>query len=198
MENLQNKADIILLDCPWGVPIYGKRNNPNTKFGGGAEKHYKTMSIEEIYDFKSEIDKIANDDCMLLHWVTAPGLEYGIKVMEHYGFKYKTIAMTWIKMSKEGKPRILPSYYFGSNTELLLLGIKGKNNNKFRPQKKLLGQVIMSELREHSRKPDECYEKINLAYPHLNKVEFFSRCYRDGWTCYGDEVGKFNINYKEN
>lgn len=197
MEDLKNKADIILTDFAWGEGIYGKRTNPNTKFGGGAMGHYKTMTMQEVLDFKSEIDKVASDDCMLLQWVTCPSLKFGIEVMEHFGFKYKTVAMTWIKIAKNGKPRILPSYYFGSNTELLLLGIKGKNNNKFRPAQKLLGQVIMSELRQHSRKPEESYEKINLAYPTLNKVEFFSRFYRDGWTCYGDEVGKFNIKYGE-
>lgn len=189
----QVKADIILTDFAWGEGIYGKRNNKNTKFGGGAMGHYETMTMQEILDFKSEIDKVAKDDCMLLQWVTAPAMKFGIEAMEHFGFKYKTIGLTWIKISKDGNPRILPSYYFGSNTELLLIGIKGKNNGKFRPVKKLLGQVIMSELREHSRKPEESYERINIAYPDLSKVEFFSRCYRDGWTCYGNEVGKFNI-----
>lgn len=186
------KADIILIDHPWGEGIYNPRNNKNTKFGGGAMGHYKTMSMQEILDFKSEIDKVASDNCMLLEWVTGPALKFGIEVMQYYGFEYKTIGMTWIKISKEGKPRILPSYYFGANTELLLIGIKGKNNGKFKPEKKLIGQVIMSELRQHSRKPDECYERIDLAYPNLNKVEFFSRFNREGWTCYGDESGKFN------
>lgn len=196
MEDLKNRADIILTDFPWGAGIYGKRNNPNTKFGGGAEGHYKTMSMQEILDFKSEIDKVADKDCMLLQWVTAPALKFGVEVMQHFGFEYKTIGMTWIKVSKEGTPRILPSYYFGSNTELLLLGIKGKNKGKFKPEKPLLGQVIVSELREHSRKPEECYDKINIAYPNLNKFEFFSRYNRDGWNCFGDEVGKFNINFE--
>lgn len=192
---MEGKADIILTDHPWGFPFYGIRNNKNTKFGGGAGGHYPTMTTQEILDFKSEIDKVADNDCMLLMWATCPTLHFALDVMKHYGFEYKTVAMTWIKVSKLGKPRILPSFYFGSNTELLLLGIKGKNNGKFKPNKKLLGQVIMSELREHSRKPEECFEKINLAYPNLTKVEFFSRYNRDGWTCYGNEVGKFNIKF---
>jgi len=188
---ISRKADIILSDFPWGDGIYGKRNNKNTKFGGGASGHYQTMSMQEIFDFKSEIDKVASDDCMHLMWVTGPALKFGIEAMQHFGFEYKTIGMVWIKVSKEGKPRILPSYYFGANAELLLIGIKGKNKGKFKPEQKLLGQVIVSQLREHSRKPEECYDRINRAYPNLNKVEFFSRCYRKGWQCYGLEVGKF-------
>lgn len=187
-----NKADIIYLDIPWGKGIYGKRNNIKTRFGGGAEYHYPTMNKQEILDFKSEIDKVANSDSMILMWVTGPSMDFGIEVMKHYGYEYKTIGFTWIKVSKTGKPRILPSYYFGANTELVLIGIKGKNKGKFRPEQKLVGQVILSELREHSRKPREVYEKIELAYPKLSKCEFFSRTNRKGWTMHGNQVGKFN------
>ena len=51
----------------------------------------------------------------------------------------------------------------------------------------------IEEGRLEDLKKKESYEKINLAYPNLNKVEFFSRYDREGWTCFGDEVGKFNI-----
>jgi len=188
---MNNKFDIIYLDIPWGEGIYGKRNNKNTKFGGGAEGHYPTMSKQEILDFKSEIDKVSNDNCMILMWVTGPSLDFALEVMKHYGFEYKTIGPTWIKVSKSGEPRILPSYYFGSNVEMVLIGIKGKNNGKFKPNKKLVGQVIFSELRQHSRKPEEVYDKIEMAYPNLSKCEFFSRTNRENWTMFGNEVGKF-------
>jgi len=185
------KRDIILTDFPW-LDCYGKRTNTKTKFGGGAQKHYEGMTNQEILNFKSEIDKVADDSCMLLQWATMPALDFAIDSMKHFGFDYKTVALTWVKISKDGDPRILPSYYFGSNIELLLLGIKGKPKGKFAPHQRLVGQIIEAELREHSRKPDESYEKINLAYPHLTKCEFFSREHREGWNCYGNEVGKFN------
>lgn len=186
-----NKAQLIYLDIPWGNGIYGKRNNTKTKFGGGAESHYPTMSKQEILDFKSEIDKIADNDCIIIMWATGPSLEFSFEVMEYYGFEYKTFGPIWEKVDKNGNPRVLPSYYFGSNIEPTLIGIKGKNKGKFRPDKKLVGQIVRSELREHSRKPDEVYEKIELAYPHLNKVEFFSRTQRENWTMFGNQVGKF-------
>jgi len=185
------KKAIIQTDFPW-LDCYGTRKNTNTKFGGGAQKYYKGMTNQEILNFKSEIDRVADDDCMLLQWATMPSLKFAIESMEHFGFKYKTVGLAWEKISKSGDPRILPSYYFGSNIELLLLGIKGKGNKKFAPEKKLVGQIIRAPLREHSRKPDEAYDKINLAYPHLSKCEFFSRENREGWTSYGDEAGKFN------
>jgi N6-adenosine-specific RNA methylase IME4 len=189
MKN-KNKSNLILCDCPWGAGIYGERKNTNTKFGGGAKAHYPTMSKQEILDFKSEIDKASEDNCILLQWVTGPALEFGIEVMNYWGFQYKTIAQTWIKISKSGNARALPGSYFASNCELLLLGTKG-NTKLLRPEVKLVNQVIMSELREHSRKPSEIYERIELAYPHLDKIEFFSRQKRDGWMNFGLEVDKF-------
>ena len=183
-------TNILLIDAPWGSGIYGERKNTNTKFGGGAKAHYPTMSKQEILDFKVEIDKASKDNCLLLHWVTGPALDFGIEVMKHWGFKYKTIAQTWIKVSKSGEPRVLPGSYFGSNCELLLLGTKG-DTKLLRPQVKLINQVIMSELRQHSRKPDEVYSRIEQAYPHLDKIEFFSRQTRENWLNLGNEVNKF-------
>lgn len=187
-----NKADIIYLDIPWGEGIYGKRTNTKTRFGGGAESHYPTMNKQEILDFKYEIDEVSNSDSMILMWVTGPSMAFALEVMKHYGYEYKTIGFSWIKVSKAGNPRILPSYYFGANCELVLIGIKGKNKGKFKPEQKLVGQVVMSELRQHSRKPDEIYEKIERTYPSLSKCEFFSRTSRDGWIQFGNQTGKFN------
>ena len=61
----------------------------------------------------------------------------------------------------------------------------------FKPAKQLLGATIMEQPREHSRKPEQSYKRIELAYPHLDKIEFFSRQKRDGWTNFGNEVNKF-------
>ena len=187
-----NKFNCIYIDIPWGDGIYGKRSNPNTKFGGGAEHHYPTMSKQEILDFKLEIDKVCDDNAIMIMWATGPSLEFAFEVMKHYGFTYKTFGPIWEKVDKNGEPRILPSYYFGSNIEVTLIGIKGKNNGLFKPSKSLVGQVVRTPLREHSRKPTEVYEKIESAYPNLNKCEFFSRTQREDWTMFGNQVGKFD------
>jgi len=55
-------------------------------------------------------------------------------------------------------------------------------------------QVIMAEVRETSRKPDELYdmiERILGGRGHGRKVEFFGREHnlRDGWLTLGNQVG---------
>jgi N6-adenosine-specific RNA methylase IME4 len=48
-------------------------------------------------------------------------------------------------------------------------------------------QVVMSPVREHSRKPDEVHDRIErlLAGPYL---EMFARKERNNWTTWGNEA----------
>ena len=50
--------------------------------------------------------------------------------------------------------------------------------------------MIVAPRREHSRKPDEIYPRIEALCegPYL---ELFARQQWRGWTCVGDELGKF-------
>jgi N6-adenosine-specific RNA methylase IME4 len=50
-------------------------------------------------------------------------------------------------------------------------------------------QLVVSKLREHSRKPDEMYDKVErlLGGPY---IELFARNKRDNWDSWGNEVDK--------
>jgi len=47
---------------------------------------------------------------------------------------------------------------------------------------------IIAPVREHSRKPDEQYEKIERLYPNARKLELFARRRRPGWDVFGNQV----------
>jgi N6-adenosine-specific RNA methylase IME4 len=51
--------------------------------------------------------------------------------------------------------------------------------------------VILAPVREHSRKPDEFYERVEqfAPGPYLN---LFARERRQGWDAWGDERDKFD------
>lgn len=54
------------------------------------------MSLEEICNIK--VKEICDkDECVLFMWVTAPFFESAFKVINAWGFEYKTVAFTWIK-----------------------------------------------------------------------------------------------------
>jgi len=75
-----------------------------------------------------------------------------------------------------------------ANAEICLLGFKGKMNRKSNKVR----QVILSPLREHSRKPDEIRERIVELLGDMPRIELFARQTVKGWDCWGNETKKFN------
>lgn len=184
------KYDLIYIDPP---VFYNERNTNNkTKFGGGAEKHYPLMKDQELLGFKSFIDQISEDNCIMFMWTTPPRLDFSLELLKHWNFKYKTKAFCWEKINKDGTPRINPGNYTSSNSEDCYIAIKGKNNGRFKPHKKMICQIIREPIREHSRKPDIVRKNIELMYPNLKKIEVFAREKFEGWDSWGNEI-KFNI-----
>ena len=96
ITNTSEKYDIIYADPPWAY-LWGKG-----KQGGNfcPEKHYHTMSTDEICELGKIIKNIRNKNCALFIWTTMPCLPDTFKVIEAWGFKYKTCAFTWIKTKK--------------------------------------------------------------------------------------------------
>ena len=141
------------------------------------------MSIEDIC--KLPVNKIASDDCVLFMWMTFPTLKEGLKVIEEWGFKYKTVAFVWVKQNKK-----TPSLFWGlgfwtrANAEICILATKGKPK---RISAKV-HQVIISPVEEHSKKPDEARKRIVELLGDIPRVELFARQKADGWDVWGNEV----------
>lgn len=181
--NIDKKYNIIYADPPW------KYGDVHTwyKMGGGVEGYYKTMNIEEIKNMSEAIQKIAAADCLLFMWVTFPNLKEGLEVIEKWGFAYKTLGFSWIKLNKKNKkPFFGIGFYTKSNCEVCLIGIKGKPGKLIKSNK--VSSCIMAERREHSRKPDEARERIEQLVGQVPKIELFARQEVEGWDCWGNEV----------
>lgn len=181
--NTDKKYNIIYADPPWR---YNARKNTSTKFGGGAMGHYPTMAMTEIE--KLPIPDIADENCALLMWCTFPYLEQQIKLFKKWGFDYKTLAFSWVKTNKvNGLPFFGIGYYFKSNCEVCLLGVKGK----MKPISNKVSSCIIAPKREHSRKPDEARERIVELFGDIPRIELFARQAADGWDCWGNETSKY-------
>ncbi len=153
----------------------------------GVHYHYDTMTTEDICNLK--ISELVADDCALILWVTFPKLTDGIKVMESWGFRYVTIAFNWFKINKNGSPFFGVGYYTKSNTEIALLGIKGK----MKPVSNYVSQVVVTEKERHSKKPDIVHSKIVELFGDLPRVELFARKEKDGWVTFGNEIDGLDI-----
>jgi site-specific DNA-methyltransferase (adenine-specific) len=188
------KYNIIYTDPPWK---YNLRANHKTRFRGGACGYYNLMTMEEIKALP--VPDLADKNCALFMWCTFPYLEDQIKLFNHWGFKYKTVAFTWIKTNKNSEtnqmgfftPKVKPffgvGYYTKSNAEICLLGIKGK----MKPISNKVSSAIISPIREHSRKPDEARERIVQLFGDIPRIEMFARQQTQGWDTWGNEVDKF-------
>lgn len=181
INNTNEKYDIIYADPPWAY-LWGKGPNPGNFC---PERHYKTMSTEEICELGNVIKKIREKNCALFIWTTMPCLPDVFKVIESWGFKYKTCAFTWIKTKKDGQPLSGMGSFTKSNAELCLLAMRGH----IKSVDKTVPQVLMHPRLGHSVKPDEIMHRIERLFgPNTKKIELFARREVDGWDRWGDEA----------
>ncbi len=173
--NTDKKYSVIYADPPWRYQ--------DKKCNGNCADHYQTMKIDDLCALP--IQNLAEKDCILFMWVTYPQLQKGLKLIEAWGFKYKTIAFQWVKQNKSGK-----GFFFGlgrwtrGNTECCLLAVRGKPK---RASNKV-SQLIVEPLRSHSQKPDVTRDRIIELAGGGTYIELFARQYAAGWDCWGNEV----------
>ena len=171
---------VILADPPWR---YDQK-----RLRGAAEKHYPTMSVDEICSLP--VEDMAAPDCALFLWSTFAMLPQAMQVIKEWGFRYMTVAFVWIKKNKSAD-----SYFYGmgfwtrSNAEVCLLATKGRPKR----QNKGISQLIISPVEEHSKKPDIVMDKIVELMGDVRRVELFARRRVPGWDALGDEIDGLSI-----
>lgn len=185
------KYNVIYSDPPWKYDNQIESWGPTT----GREKlmHYTGLPIEVIsyYTDKSgrEIKECFADDAVLFLWVTNPFLEEGLSLTRNWQFEYKT-NIVWVKSNLK---RPGSGFWVRGRHELLYICSRGS----FLPEqkgKKPIGSVmnwedtLVSDQREHSRKPEEVYKLIESMYPSGKYLELFARNNRTGWESWGDEL----------
>ena len=143
------------------------------------------MNIQDIINMKDTIKNISDDDSVLFLWVTFPCLKEGIKVLEEWGFTYKTCAFAWVKRNKKSNSWFWGmGYWTRANVEICLLGAKGN----IKRQSAGVHQVIDTPIEEHSKKPDVARNKIINLVGNLPKIELFARQEVPNWDSWGNEI----------
>jgi N6-adenosine-specific RNA methylase IME4 len=186
----------IAADPPQRFKSYTALQVANWNSRRDVEKHYDCMTIEEIAALPVR-DLAHPEGCHLWLWITGPNLMRANEIIEGWGFRYSSIAFAWMKLRPgyvERQPRLFSERDLNvglglttrHNVELCLLARHGNA----RRLDKGVREVVLAKRREHSRKPDEVYARIEryCAGPYL---ELFARERRPGWVAWGDEVNKF-------
>ena len=166
------KFSTIYADPPW------KYSNQATR--SATDNHYDTMTVEEIANLP--IPKLTTENAHLHLWTTNAFLFESIKIIEAWGFQYKSI-FVWVK------PQMGIGNYWRVSHELMLFGLKGKQPFLNRSQKswKEFNRT------KHSAKPREMHDIIELVSPG-EYIELFGRETVPGWTVWGNEIERTLFN----
>lgn len=177
----------ILADPPWQF---------TNRTGKMAPEHrrlsrYATMQLPEIKALP--VASIVEEPAHLYLWVPNALLPEGIEVLRSWGFEYKS-NIVWHKIRKDGgSDGRGVGFYFRNVTELVLFGVRGKNARTLAPGRRQVN-LVASQKREHSRKPDELYDVIEGCSrgPYL---ELFARNTRKNWAAWGNESTDYQITW---
>lgn len=150
------------------------------------------------------------DEGFLILWCTAAALLEGnaVRVCNAWGYVPTQLGV-WIKGRTEiiykdvytssAKPtaqlilQIGMGWALRNAVEFFIVGTRGKYTtllkHKGEPNVLLAPEelIILADKREHSRKPDEMYDKVERTFPGPY-LELFAKHRRDGWTQHGDEL----------
>ena len=173
----------ILADPPWQFTNRTGKMAPEHK----RLNRYPTLSLDKIKSIP--VNEATLETAHLYLWVPNALLPEGLEVLSAWGFTYKT-NLIWYKIRKDGGPdRRGVGFYFRNVTEVLLFGVKGKNARTLQPGRSQ-ENIISSQKREHSRKPDEQYPLIESCSPGPY-LEMFARGKRRNWKCWGNQAEEY-------
>lgn len=173
----------ILADPPWQFKNRTGKVAPEHK----RLTRYSTLSLEEIESLP--VARLCAEPAHLYLWVPNALLLEGLRVMQAWGFTYKT-NLVWLKVRQDGEPDGRGvGFYFRNATELVLFGVRGSNARTLAPGRRQVN-VLKTRKREHSRKPDELYDLIQACSPGPY-LELFARGTRDGWSAWGNQANEY-------
>jgi N6-adenosine-specific RNA methylase IME4 len=159
----------ILSDPPWRFETFSDK-------GRGRSPKYRVERTPDLV----RMPPPAADNSALFLWTIDTHMQQALSLIKAWGFEYKTVAFIWVK------PQMGLGYWTRKEAEICLMGTRGKPKRVGRGVR----QVIRAPRREHSRKPDEVYSRIEalVGGPYL---EMFARQQWPGWDSWGNETGKF-------
>lgn len=173
----------ILADPPWQFQNSTGKVAPEHR----RLSRYSTMTLEDILALP--IADCASETSHLYLWVPNALLPDGLRVMQCWGFSYKS-NIVWHKLRKDGgSDGRGVGFYFRNVTEILLFGVRGKNARTLAPGRTQVN-YLGTRKREHSRKPDEIFPIIEACSPGP-RLELFARGLRPGWTSWGDQADAY-------
>ncbi|KDQ12741.1 hypothetical protein BOTBODRAFT_34199 [Botryobasidium botryosum FD-172 SS1] len=178
------KFHVIMADPPWDIHM-------SLPYGTMTDDEMRAMPIPQL-----------QDEGLLFLWVTGRAMEVGRECLRVWGYT-RVDEVVWVKTNQ--LQRVIRTgrtgHWLNHTKEHMLVAIKtvtDEEGNLVWPSwvnRGLDTDVIVSEVRETSRKPEEVYGLIERMCPGGRKVEIFGRKHnaRPGWLTLGNQLGQDKI-----
>jgi mRNA (2'-O-methyladenosine-N6-)-methyltransferase len=167
--SILGKFSVIMADPPWDIHM---------------ELPYGTMSDDEMRQLNIPV---LQDEGLIFLWVTGRAMELGRECLSLWGYQ-RCEEIVWVKVNQ--LQRIIRTgrtgHWLNHGKEHCLVGTKGN------PQvnRGIDCDVIVSEVRATSHKPDEIYGIIERLSPGTRKIELFGRPHniQPNWITLGNQL----------
>ncbi|KAL3499164.1 hypothetical protein ACH5RR_038257 [Cinchona calisaya] len=160
---------VIMADPPWDIHM-------ELPYGTMADDEMRTLNVPAL-----------QTDGLIFLWVTGRAMELGRECLELWGYK-RVEEIIWVKTNQ--LQRIIRTgrtgHWLNHSKEHCLVGIKGNPE----VNRNIDTDVIVAEVRETSRKPDEMYAMLERIMPRARKLELFARMHncQAGWMALGNQL----------
>ena len=184
------KYKTIVVDPPWS---YGDEHRPKLegKWKSGdlikvsvTDAYNRTMTVEEIKEFKLVRELADQDNCLCFLWTTNRYVFECPAILDSWGFNIGTGGrlMGW---NKYGSCAQVPGAW-KSNLEYVVVGSLGNSHNKWKSTSGL--KACFSAMNEgHSIKPALFYRMLEKC-THEPRIDVFARRRHLGFDAWGDQV----------
>lgn len=170
---------LILADPPWSFTTFSDKG-----LAKSPQAHYSCMGLDAIKALP--VSELAASDCACIMWAISPMLPHALEVLSAWGFTFKS-AGAWAKQSSTGEKWAFGTgFIYRGAAEHFILGTRGKP----KPLSRSVRNLIVSPLRQHSRKPDQMRADAAALFAGP-RLEMFAREGAAGWDSWGDQVGLF-------
>lgn len=168
------KFGVIMADPPWEIH---------------QDLPYGTMKDDEMVNLNVGC---LQDEGVIFVWVTGRAMELARECLAKWGYK-RVDELIWVKTNQ--LQRLIRTgrtgHWLNHSKEHCLVGIKGNPQlNRY-----VDTDVVVAEVRETSRKPDEMYSLLERLSPGTRKLEIFARSHncKPGWVGLGNQLRTVNI-----
>ncbi|CAO1620218.1 unnamed protein product [Sympodiomycopsis kandeliae] len=170
------KFDVIVQDTAFDIHM-------SLPYGTMTDAAVRAMPIQHL-----------QDTGFIFFWVTGRAMELGRELLQHWGYK-RVDELTWVKVGQT--QRLIRTgrtgHWLNHTKEHCLIGAKNGDGSGSLPSWAQTGidcDVLVSEVRDTSRKPDELYAIIERLAPGGRKLELFGRKHnaRSGWLTVGNQL----------